>query len=72
MSLRVSDAHVPAVNFDNGVVEISAGQGKATLQSADIVQDQNDFHLHGTIDLPATFNDFGRTPASLQIARQGA
>src|SRR6266404_4762439 len=68
MSLQVSDAHLPAVNFKRGAVEVSAGQGKATLQSADIVQNQNEFHLNGTIDLPATFEDFGRTPASLQIA----
>ncbi|HXO93225.1 MAG TPA: translocation/assembly module TamB domain-containing protein, partial [Candidatus Acidoferrum sp.] len=67
VSLRVSDAHVPAVNFDKGAVEVSAGQGRATLQSADIVQNQNEFHLNGTIDLPATFEDFGRTPANLQI-----
>ena len=68
MSLQVSDAHVPAVNFERGAVEVSAGQGKATLQSADIVQNQNEFHLNGTVDLPATVEDFGRTPASLQIA----
>src|SRR5262249_993360 len=49
-------------------VEVSAGQGRATLQSADIVQDQNEVHLHGSIDLPATVEEFGRTPASLQIA----
>jgi hypothetical protein len=68
MSLRISDAHVPAMNFERGAVEISAGQGRATLQSADIVQNQNEFHLNGTIDLPGTFEDFGRTPANLQIA----
>lgn len=68
MSLKVSDAHVPAVNFEKGAIEVSAGQGRATLQSADIVQNQNEFHLNGTIDLPATFEDFGRTPASLQIS----
>jgi TamB, inner membrane protein subunit of TAM complex len=68
VSLRVSDAHLPAVNFDKGTIEVSAGQGRATLQLADIVQNQNEFHLNGTIDLPATFQDFGRTPASLQIA----
>ena len=67
MSLQVSDAHVPAMNFERGAVEVSAGQGRATLQSADIVQNQNEFHLNGTIDLPATVEDFGRTPASLQI-----
>src|SRR5512132_2639641 len=68
MSLQVSGAHVPTVNFERGAVEVSAGQGRATLQSADIVQTQNEFHLNGTIDLPATFEDLGRTPASLQIA----
>jgi TamB, inner membrane protein subunit of TAM complex len=67
MSLQVSNAHVPAVNFERGAVEVSAGQGRATLQSADIVQNQNEFHLNGTIDLPATFEDLGRTPANLQI-----
>src|SRR5205085_7953128 len=78
LSLRVSDAHLPAfaeataggpaVNFEKCAVELSAGQGRATLQSADVVQDQNEFHLHGSMDLPATVGDFGRTPASLQIA----
>src|SRR5438874_921405 len=68
MSLQVNDAHVPAMNFERGAVEISAEQGRATLQSADIVQNQNEFHLNGTIDLPATFENFGRTPSSLQIA----
>ena len=66
MSLRVSDAHVPVMNFDRGAIEISAGQGRATLQLADIVQNQNEFHLNGIIDLPATVEDFGRT-ASLEI-----
>src|SRR4030095_4759209 len=28
---------------------------------------QNEFHVNGTIDLPATLQDFGRTPTSLQI-----
>jgi autotransporter translocation and assembly factor TamB len=68
MSLAVSDAHLPAVNFEKGTVEIFAYQGRATLRSADIVQNQNEFHLNGTIDLPAAFEDFARTPTSLQIA----
>ena len=67
MSLRLNDAHVPAVNFEKGTIEVSAGQGRATLQAADIVQNENQFHLNGTIDLPSTFQEFGRTPASLQI-----
>ncbi len=68
MSVRVSNAHLPGVNFKTGTVEISAGQGKATLRSADIIQNQNEFHLHGVIDLPETFEGFGRTPASFQVS----
>jgi hypothetical protein len=67
MSFRASDAQVPAMNFDKAAVELSVGQGRAALQSADIIQNQNEFHVNGTIDLPATLQDFGRTPTSLQI-----
>src|ERR1041385_4964194 len=67
MSLLINEAHVTAVNFDKGAVEVSAGQGRVTLQSADIVQNENEFQLSGRIDLPETFQDFGRTPTNLQI-----
>jgi hypothetical protein len=67
MSLRASDAQVPGMNFDKAAVELAVGQGRAALQSADIIQNQNEFHLNGTIELPATFQDFGRTSTSLQI-----
>jgi autotransporter translocation and assembly factor TamB len=68
MSLRVRDAHPAQIRFDTAAVEISAGQGRAMLQSADIVQDQNEFQLHGSIDLPAKAEEFGRTPTSLDIS----
>src|SRR5437667_3332093 len=68
MSLRMSNAHWPEISFDAGVVEVSANQGKATLRSADLVQGQNEFHLRGTTEMPADFKDFGRNPASLEIA----
>jgi hypothetical protein len=68
MSLQVSDVQRPEINFNNGVVEVSAEQGRATLRSADIVQDRNEFHLRGTIELPSAIEDFGRTPATLEIS----
>ncbi len=68
MSLQISDVHRPEIDFNSGVVEVSAEKGRATLQSADIVQEKNEFHLHGTIDLPLAIKDFGRTPATLEIA----
>ena len=68
LSLQVSDVHRPEIDFDSGVIEVSAEQGRATLRSADIVQDKNDFHLRGTIELPSAVKDFGRTPATLEIS----
>jgi hypothetical protein len=78
LSSRMSDVHRSAfaeatmgragINFDRSVVEIFAGQGRATLQSADLVQDQNEFHLRGWMELPSTIEDFGRTPANLEIS----
>ena len=49
-------------------MEVSAEQGRATLRSADIVQEKNEFHLHGTMEMPATVQDFGQTPTTLEIA----
>src|SRR5437667_1410793 len=68
MSLQISDLHRPEIDFNSGVVEVSAEQGKATLRSADIIQDKNEFHLRGTVELPSVVEDFGRTPATLEIS----
>jgi len=64
----MNDVHRWSIDFDRGVVEISAEQGKAILRSADIVQDVNKFHFQGGIELPATIGDFGRTPTNLEIS----
>ena len=64
----MTDVHRDPINFDHGVVEISAEQGRGILRSADIVQDKNEFHFRGGIELPATIEDFGRTPTNLEIS----
>src|SRR6266496_5943021 len=76
--LRMSDVHRsafaeaaagrPGINFDRSVVEIFAEQGRATLQSADLVQDRNQFHLRGSIELPSTIEEFGRSSTNLEIS----
>jgi autotransporter translocation and assembly factor TamB len=66
MSLQINNVDWPAI--DSAVVELSAEQGSAILRSADIVEDQNEFHLHGTMELPSSVQDFGRTPTVLEIA----
>jgi translocation-and-assembly-module (TAM) inner membrane subunit TamB-like protein len=68
LSVRMTDVHRPEIDFKSGLVEISASQGTAVLQSADIIQEKNEFHLRGTIELPPTFKEFGRTPANLEIS----
>jgi hypothetical protein len=50
------------------LIEISAEQGRGILRSADIVQDMNEWHLRGGIELPSRVEDFGRTPANLEIS----
>jgi len=68
LSLQLNNVHRPLINFDRGVVEFSAEKGRGILRSADIVQDVNEFHFHGGIELPATIYDFGRTPTNLEIS----
>jgi hypothetical protein len=68
MSLQMSDVHRPEMDFGRVAVEISAEQGRGFLRSADIVQDQNQFHLRGSIELPSTIEEFGRSPTSLEIS----
>ena len=68
LSLRMSDVHRPELNLGRAVVEISAEQGRGILRSADILQDTNELHLRGAIELPSKIEDFGRTPANLKIS----
>jgi autotransporter translocation and assembly factor TamB len=67
-SLQISNVDRPEIHFDSGVVEVSAEQGRATLRSADIVQDKNELHFRGTMELPLVVEDFGRTPTTLEIS----
>jgi hypothetical protein len=68
LSLQMSRVHRPAINFDRAVITISAEQGRGVLQSGDITEETNEFHLRGSMELPATFADFGRTPTNLEIS----
>jgi len=68
LSLQMNDVHRAEINFDRAVIEIAAEQGRGILRSADIVRDVNKFHFRGGIELPATIQDFGRTPSSFEIS----
>jgi autotransporter translocation and assembly factor TamB len=68
LSLQMSRVHRPEINFDRAIVTISAEQGRGVLRSADITEEINEFHLRGSMELPGTFADFGRTPTNLEIS----
>jgi autotransporter translocation and assembly factor TamB len=68
LSLQMSRMHRREINFDRAVIEISGEQGRAILRSADITEETNEFHLRGSMELPGSFADFGRTPTNLEIS----
>ena len=68
LSLQLSRVHRPEINFDHAVVTILAEQGRGILRSADITEETNEFHLRGSMELPGSFADFGRTPTNLEIS----
>jgi autotransporter translocation and assembly factor TamB len=68
LNAQISDFHQEALAFDRANFQISAKNGMATLQSGDVVQGQNEFHLRGSADLPADVKEFGRSPATLEVA----
>ncbi|PYL58534.1 MAG: hypothetical protein DMF30_02555 [Verrucomicrobia bacterium] len=68
MSAQMSNLRRQQMVLDRCIFEVSAQQGKATLQSVDIVQGRNEFHLRGSADLPADIKQFGRSAATLEMS----
>jgi autotransporter translocation and assembly factor TamB len=64
----LTDFHQEQTAFDHGVFQVMAKNGIATLQSADITRDKNEFHLRGSTELPRDIHDLGRAPASMELA----
>ena len=67
VSAQVRSFQQQAITFDRAVFQVSAEKGVATLQSADVVQGENNFHLRGSAELPANIRDFGRAPATIEV-----
>ncbi len=64
----VKDFRQEQTAFDRGEFQIVAKNGIATLQAAEIKQQQNEFHIKGSAELPRDIRDFGRAPATLELA----
>jgi len=63
----IANFHQEQTAFDRGTFQITAKKGVATLQSGDITQAQNEFHLRGSAELLRDIHDFGRAPATVDL-----
>ncbi|HYR21433.1 MAG TPA: translocation/assembly module TamB domain-containing protein [Chthoniobacterales bacterium] len=68
LAAELSNFKQESTAFDRGVFQVTAKNGIATLQSADITQAQNEFHLRGSTELPRDIHDLGRAPATVELA----
>ena len=67
IDVQISDFRQEAIAFDRAHLQISAKNGAATLESADITQGENQFHLRGAAQLPRDVKEFGRDSATLEL-----
>lgn len=67
ITAEVRDVHVQAISFDRCTVNAWAKDGKAGLESADLVQGENHIYLRGSAQLPDRVDEFGRSQATLEI-----
>src|SRR5205823_1220492 len=65
---ELRDFRQESTAFDHGLFQISADKGIASIQSAEITQARNQFHLRGSVELPRGIRDFGRAPATAELA----
>jgi TamB, inner membrane protein subunit of TAM complex len=64
---KINNFHQQDVGFDRAVFQLSAHDAMASLESADISQGENQFHLGGSTQLPKNVNELGRAPATLEV-----
>jgi hypothetical protein len=64
----IKDFRQEQTAFDRGEFQVIAKNGVATLQSGEIKQQQNEFHVKGSGELPRDIRDLGRTPATIELA----
>ncbi|HEY6112335.1 MAG TPA: translocation/assembly module TamB domain-containing protein, partial [Chthoniobacterales bacterium] len=64
---EVRDFRQQSGAFDHARVEIIGDKGIALIQTADVTQDQNQFHLRGSTQLPRDIHDLSLAPASFEI-----
>lgn len=68
LSARVNDFHEGGFALDRCVFEMTARDGTANLELAEIARGKNELHLRGSAILPAQINELSRGPANLEVA----
>ena len=63
----IKDFRQEQTAFDRGEFRMTAQNGTAVLQSADIKRDKNQFQLRGSAELPRDIRDLGRSPATFDL-----
>jgi hypothetical protein len=53
---------------DRADFRVKAQNGSAQLESADLVEGENQLHVRGTVELPRSVDDFGRTETTIELA----
>jgi translocation-and-assembly-module (TAM) inner membrane subunit TamB-like protein len=66
--LQISNFQRQGIAFDRATFQISAGNGTALLQTGEVTQGENQFHINGSGELPLEIKEFGHSPATLEIA----
>jgi hypothetical protein len=65
---QISSFQQQGIAFDRGVFQIYAANGTAVLQTGDVTQGENQFHVKGSGELPRNIREFGHSPAMLEVA----
>ena len=69
-TLRVSNFQSPVVAFDHGLFDIWARDGKAGLNSAEIVLGESHLQLRGGLTLPRDAREFERAQGHFEMASE--
>jgi hypothetical protein len=67
-SAQISNFRHPQIALDQCSFAVSAQQGRANLDKAELVQGANELHLRGSAELPRDVRQFGRSKMALEIS----
>lgn len=67
ITAELANFRIDAIGFDRCVLKATAKDGKADLETADLVQGENHVYLHGSLQLPERVEQFNRSTGTLEM-----